>query len=356
MNRRSKIRNPKSKIICIRRNLLRWYDQSRRDLPWRRTRDPYAIWIAETMLQQTQVKTVLPYYHRFLSFFPTIEALDRASKDKVLALWSGLGYYRRAENLKKAARRIVREHGGRMPRQWDALRDLPGVGPYTAGAILSIAFDEPYPALDGNARRVLTRIFNVQREKELRGISESLVSRTRPGDFNQALMDLGAEICSVRDPSCPRCPVGRFCSARRSGNSHPKERPLAKRQTQEIEWPLALIVKNGRILLRHRPEGALLGGLCEVPGGERKERESSEAALLRHLNGLGKQLRLQGPKGEIRHSITHRRIRAPLFAGSPMKKLRLPDGGWRWVPLSTVQGYPVSSLTMKAVKFLHLAP
>jgi len=152
----------------IRRRLLSWYGKNRRDLPWRRTRNPYAIWIAETMLQQTQVKSVLPYYRRFLRAFPTTRKLDRASKEEVLALWSGLGYYRWAENLKKAARIIMREHRGKLPREFDLILALPGIGPYTAAAVMSIAFNQAYPALDTNARRVLRRAFNSQKEKELR--------------------------------------------------------------------------------------------------------------------------------------------------------------------------------------------
>jgi len=158
----------------LRQKLLLWYARNHRDLPWRRTRDPYAIWIAETMLQQTQVKTVLPYYRRFLNAFPTIQALDRASPQRVLTLWAGLGYYRRAENLKRAARRIVREHHGKISRDWNYLIALLGVGSYTAGALLSIAFDQPFPAVDGNTRHLLTRVFNAKNEKELAKIARRL--------------------------------------------------------------------------------------------------------------------------------------------------------------------------------------
>jgi len=194
---------PGSKTRQIRRSLLRWYDKTRRDLPWRHTHDPYAVWIAETMLQQTQVKTVLPYYRRFLGIFPTLKSLDRAPKEKVLALWSGLGYYRRAENLKEAARILASKYGGTLPRDYKALLQLPGVGPYTAGALMSIAFKQRYPALDGNAKRVISRLLNLRTEGKVSEGAWQLVPRSRPGHFNQALMELGSGICHPKNPSCP---------------------------------------------------------------------------------------------------------------------------------------------------------
>ncbi|HEY2918304.1 MAG TPA: A/G-specific adenine glycosylase, partial [Candidatus Binatia bacterium] len=183
-------------LAPIRRRLLRWYDRNKRDLPWRKTRDPYAIWVAETMLQQTQVKTVIPYYERFLKAFPTVEALARAPQQRVLRMWSGLGYYRRAENLKQVARQLVRRCDGKIPRNHDALRALPGVGDYTAGAVLSIAYQQRFPALDGNTRRVLNRLFNLTDNTALHIRALQLVPRSRPGDFNQALMELGATLCT----------------------------------------------------------------------------------------------------------------------------------------------------------------
>lgn len=340
------------KFKQIRIRLLRWFDQNRRDLPWRRTRDPYAIWIAETMLQQTQVKTVLPYYRRFLNTFPTLKALDRASREEVLALWSGLGYYRRAENLKKAARRVAREHRGIIPQEFDTLRALPGVGPYTSGALMSIAFNQPYPALDGNARRVLARLFDLKREKELWAISKRLVSPSRPGHFNQALMELGSTVCLSRDPHCWICPVAQFCRARRSVHFESKQSSPAKRKIKNIEWPLVVIRNKRRILLHRRPQGGLLGGLWEIPGGERQKGESLEATLSRYLNGLDKQVRPHSFVGEIRHTITHRRIRAPVFVCSNYKKGSLPHPSWRWSSLSSLHRYPLSSLSLKAIRLV----
>jgi len=343
-----------SKFNQIRIRLLGWYDRNRRDLPWRRTKDPYAIWIAETMLQQTQVKTALAYYERFLRTFPTIEALDRASVDEVLTVWSGLGYYRRAENLKKAAWQIIRRHGGKIPQDFRALRALPGVGPYTAGALMSIGFNRAYPALDGNARRVVARLFNVQREKDLRVIGKQLVSPSRPGHFNQALMELGSKICLARSPDCPICPIARSCAARRSGRVEERASSSAKPGIKKVEWPLVLVQNKGKILLRRRPPGGILGGLWELPGGERKKGEALKDALARHLNGLGDQVSLGSPIGEIRHSITRHRIRAPLFVSvcPGEKKIRLPHPRWRWLPLSSLHRYPLSALSLKAIRLL----
>lgn len=341
-----------SEFNPIRRSLLGWYRQSRRDLPWRRSSDPYAIWIAETMLQQTQVKTVLPYYSRFLKEFPTVEALDRAPRERVLALWSGLGYYRRAEDLKKAARKIVRHHGGKIPRSFAALRELPGVGLYTAGALMSIAFNRPYPALDGNARRVLTRLFDLQGEKDLYALGQRLVSPSRPGPFNQALMELGSRVCVAKEPRCPLCPLSRSCAARRSGSFKNRALPARGRRMIEVEWPLAVIQNGGRILLRRRAREGILKGLWEVPGGEKKRGESLRAALARHLNGIGERLKIVSPVGEIRHAITHRKIRAPLFVlnGAALEKTALHGARWRWLALSSLHRYPLSSLSLKAVK------
>ncbi len=347
---------PASKINQIRRRLLRWYDKKRRALPWRDTQDPYAIWVIETMLQQTQVKTALPYYLRFLAAFPTISSLDRAPLDRVLTLWSGLGYYRRAQNLKKAARKIMREHGGELPQDFHTFLTLPGVGPYTAGAVMSIAFNQPYPALDGNTRRVFSRLYNTNREKDFQENSRRLVSPSRPGDFNQALMELGATICHFRDPTCPVCPLASTCIAKSTGTFRPQIAPARGRTAKNVEWPLALIRKNGKILLRRRPQGGLLEGLWEIPGGERKARETVKSTLARHLKGTGLQTCLASEIGEIRHSITYRRIRAFLYIFPGSHISHLPDPSWRWVPISSLRRYPLSSLSLKAIKLYRGKP
>jgi A/G-specific adenine glycosylase len=376
---------PGSKTRQIRRSLLHWYDKTRRDLPWRHTRDPYAIWIAETMLQQTQVKTVLPYYRRFLGAFPTLESLDRAPKEKVMALWSGLGYYRRAENLKEAARILASRYGGKLPRNFEALLRLPGVGPYTAGALMSIAFKQRYPALDGNAKRVISRLLNLRTEAKVSEGAWQLVPPSRPGHFNQALMELGSAICHPKNPSCPKCPLSKYCVTKTLGRSLSQLRPKPHKANY-VEWPMVIIQKDGKVLLHRRSQGGLLRGLWEVPGGKREGKEKVMATVSRHLVGPG----IKGygifKIGEIRHSITRYRIRSPLFVFSDSKSPRLPrtteglvrkrgddcsglsaraapqchehkpvvrgflESSWRWVPIASLHRYPLSSLSLKAIR------
>ncbi|MDP2604341.1 MAG: A/G-specific adenine glycosylase [Deltaproteobacteria bacterium] len=340
-------------LSSIRRKLLRWYDQNRRDLPWRRTGDPYAIWIAETMLQQTQVATVVPYYERFLDTFPTVDALARAPLKKVLALWSGLGYYRRARNLKLAARILVRRYAGHLPANYDDLLALPGVGDYTAGALMSIAFQKPYPAIDGNARRVLGRLFNLTGEKKLRSAAADLVSRSRPGHFNQGLMELGATICTPKNPRCPKCPLRRDCAAQ---NGDGRMATTAKKYTgvKAVTWPLAVVRRRGKILLRRRAADGILAGLWELPGGEIRGHKSARACLKRHLRELDGTLKSDLHIGEFRHSITNRRVRSPLYLFDVRidTELSRPGPNWRWISPSSLDGYPVSSMTRKALRIL----
>ena len=341
-------------LSVIRRKLLRWYDQHRRDLPWRRTRDPYAIWIAETMLQQTQVATVTPYYERFLRELPTVHALDRAPLSRVLALWSGLGYYRRAENLKKSAREIVRKYGGHLPDSYDALLALPGVGAYTAGALMSIAFQRPYPAIDGNAHRVLHRLFTPKNDKELRQAATLLVPRARPGYFNQGLMELGATICIPKDPRCPRCPLAAHCAARAVGRQAKNFRIKKSALIRDIEWPLAILRRDRKVLLRQRLADGLLAGLWEFPGAERTPRESLRHSLASQLPKLSRKLQRQHRIGEFRHSITNRKIRAPVYLIDLPGGMncRLPNRRWRWISPASLQEFPVSSMTFKAARIL----
>jgi A/G-specific adenine glycosylase len=338
---------------AIRRKLLRWYDSNRRDLPWRRTHDPYAIWIAETMLQQTQVATVSPYYESFLRELPNVDALDRAPLRTVLALWSGLGYYRRAENLKKSAREIVRKYGGHLPEDYETLLTLPGVGDYTAGALMSIAFAKSYPAIDGNAYRVLSRLLDPKNDKELRQEATLLIPRSRPGYFNQGLMELGATICIPKDPCCPRCPVAAHCAARTMGRSRSfrvKRSPPAR----EVEWPLAIVRHGEKVLLRQRVQRGLLAGLWEFPGREKNPHESLRDSIMSQLPALRRTFRQERRIGEFRHSITTRKIRAQVFLYDLPKRinLRLPSRRWRWLAPVSLADLPVSSMAFKAAKIL----
>jgi A/G-specific adenine glycosylase len=341
-------------LLAIRRKLLRWYDKHRRDLPWRKTNDPYAIWIAETMLQQTQVSSVTPYYERFIGQLPSVHALHRARLREVLALWSGLGYYRRAENLKKSASEIVRKHGGELPQDHNALLALPGVGDYTAGALMSIAFQQPYPAIDGNARRVLHRLLNPKNDKELQRLAALLVPATSPGYFNQGLMELGATICIPKNPHCSRCPIAPHCAARATGKRIESFRTAKSGLTKDIQWPLAIVRHEKKILLRQRTRKGLLAGLWEFPGGEQPSFQSSRDLLASQLAELNARFRPERRIGAFRHSITNRRIRSVVFLFDLPKrtKLRLPNRRWRWLPVSSLSDFPVSSMTFKAAQIL----
>jgi len=270
--------------IRVRRRLLAWYDANRRDLPWRRTHNPYQIWVAEVMLVQTQVDTVIPYYQRFLKRFPDVAALAAADLDSVLKAWEGLGYYARARNLHAAAAIIARDHSGRLPRDPKSLRDLPGIGPYVAAAVSSIAFGEPVLAIDGNVRRVLSRLLDLPAptDSRLRTATEALVA-VRSGDVNQALMDLGARLCKPRAPLCRECPLARSCRARKHGtiDQRPGRRP--SRQRPHYDIAVGVIWRDDRILIAKRPAEGLLGGLWEFPGGKPEPGESLAAAMVREV-------------------------------------------------------------------------
>jgi A/G-specific adenine glycosylase len=338
---------------AIRRKIVRWYQSNKRDLPWRRSRDPYAIWISETMLQQTQVNTVIPYYKKFLERFPTVDALARAPLPQVLRLWSGLGYYRRAANLKKAAQQIVRQHGGKIPQDFAQLRALAGIGDYTAGALLSIAFEKPYPAIDGNVRRVLSRLLRITDERQLRAIAAELVPAKRSGEFNQAIMELGATVCTPKNQRCSDCAVNSLCASR----SSPDAAVLGSRtplKFRNVIWPLAIVRRGGRILLRRRGANGLLASLWELPGQEVTGRESIAGLFRRELNAIRLPRARPTRLGEIRHAITHRRIRAPIYLlDLPVKtQVALPGSQWRWVAPAKLRQHAISSMTAKAVALL----
>lgn len=284
----------------VRAALLGWYRRGHRDLPWRRTRDPYAIWISEIMLQQTRVDTVKAYFHRFMTELPTVQALAAAPEEQVLALWSGLGYYSRARNLHAAARLIVERHGGVFPREAAAVRELPGIGPYTAGAILSIAFGQRAAILDGNVIRVLARLQALDERPESASgkrlywsLAEALVppaaspnegedeGENPPGDLNQALMELGATVCLPQRPVCLVCPLAELCRARRLGDPEAFPPKKVVREVPVLDMVALVVRAGGRVLLCRRPSLGLWGGLWEPPTLERPPEEAPEAALAR---------------------------------------------------------------------------
>jgi A/G-specific adenine glycosylase len=346
----------------VRRALLSWYRKSRRDLPWRRTRDPYRIWVSETMLQQTRVETVLRYYPRFLARFPDLHSLATADPDDVLGEWAGLGYYGRARNLQTAARQVIAEWGGEMPDDVEGLCSLKGVGRYTAGAVASIAFDRPAPVVDGNVARVLARLLAVREEVQsppvMRRLWEeagALARAKSPGDLNQALMELGAMVCTPRAPLCEVCPLKARCLARESGDPEaiPVKRP--RRKPTRLEAAAAFVERRGRALAVRRPPRGLLGGLWELPGGELSAGENPEEGVARLLRErVGLTLRETERIGTVEHAFTHRVLHLHLYrARGAGGRVRL--GGFdahRWLPPALLAELPQSALMRKALLLL----
>ncbi len=340
--------------IDLTARLLAWYADRRRDLPWRRTHDPYCIWVAEVMLQQTQVATVIPYYERFLARFPTVESLASASLDDVLKLWEGLGYYARARHLHAAAQSVAAEHGGQVPDTMADLLSLPGVGRYTAGAILSTAFGQDVPALDGNVCRVLSRAFAVEEDvtrgagrRRLWALAEALVPSGRAGDFNQALMDLGAMLCVPRAPSCGVCPLAEDCRAHRLGQEERFPVRRERRAVPHYQVTAGMVWNDeGRFLIAQRPLDGMLGGLWEFPGGKQKPEEALETCLRRELKEeLGIKVAVGALLTVVQHAYTHFRITLHAFhcrivAGRPRA---LGCTAWRWITLDDVPRFAFSA-------------
>ncbi|MBI3615380.1 MAG: A/G-specific adenine glycosylase [Candidatus Omnitrophica bacterium] len=330
-------------MTLFQKNLSAWYQKNaRKDLPWRKTRDPYRIWVSETMLQQTQVSTVIPYYQKFLKKFPSVETLAKAPLTAVLDSWSGLGYYFRAKNLHSAAQEIVSRHNGRLPRETSELLKLPGIGRYTAGAVASIAYDRPAPILDGNVIRVLCRYFGIRQDpreaptqKKLWELSQRLVPSENPGDFNQAMMELGALVCTPRAPACPACPIRSGCRARKLGLQEKIPPPRLTPERKRIRYLCGILEDNEAVLLARRPMSGLLPGLWEFPGGERKPKETESESLTRNFRErLGIDVIPGEFKARIRQTLSHRELEIRAFA------CRRRSGGirprWytesRWIP------------------------
>jgi A/G-specific adenine glycosylase len=308
------------------RELLAWYEQHQRDLPWRRTRDPYAIWVSEIMLQQTQVATVIPYFERWMQRFPDVTALAAAAEADVLHAWQGLGYYSRARNLLAGARRVVSDHAGVVPDDVEALLTLPGIGRYSAGAIASIAYGRPAPIVDGNVVRVLCRVFGLKGDparaplkSALWRLAEDLIPAGRAAVFNQALMELGATVCTPKQPSCETCPLRAACVAKQSGLvlSLPE---LAKRpEITAVSMVAALVFRRGRVLVTQlAPDAPRWAGMWQFPNTECRPSESSRAALERALSDvIGVGLESARTVTSIRHSVTRYRITLDAYLCEP---------------------------------------
>jgi A/G-specific adenine glycosylase len=341
--------------LSILRRLLSWYRANKRQLPWRGLRDPYGIWVSEIMLQQTRVETVIPYFKRWMRRFPTMRSLANASLDEVLKVWEGCGYYARARNLHRAARLVVRNKNGQLPSRADELKRLPGIGPYTAAAIASIAFGEPVPVLDGNVQRVLCRLLAERRtlqsasvQKRLRRASENIMGSLSPrigapGELNQALMELGATVCTVRHPQCSACPLKLPCRARAKFDD-PSVLPLRKKSQPlpHHHVTAAIIGRRGRLLITQRKPDGFLGGLWEFPGGTQEKGESLEECLKREIREeLGVDIEVSELFATVKHSYSHFRITLHAFVCALLRgrirKLGVAD--YRWVSLQELHDF-----------------
>ncbi len=334
--------------------LLAWFRQNGRTLPWRGHPDPYAVWVSEIMLQQTQVETVIPYFEKWMRLFPSLADLAAAPEQAALNAWEGLGYYSRARNLRRAAKIVVAEYGGRLPAEVESLRRLPGIGRYTAGAIASLAFGLDEPALDGNLKRVLARLFDVTEpvnspagERILWELAAENLPPGQAGDYNQALMDLGALICTPRNPECAACPVSGFCRAYRNGTQ--AERPVRAARPPRPHYTVtaAVIRRDGKVLLAQRPQNGLLGGLWEFPGGKQEPGENLQECLAREIREeLGAEVEVGAFVGEFRHAYTHFKITLHAF------ECRLLDGeprpiqaqAVRWAGLDELGDFPMGKV------------
>ncbi len=334
---------------AIRRRLLRWYHQHARDLPWRQTSDPYAIWISEIMLQQTQVDTVIPYYLRFLKSFPTVSKLAHAHLDTVLKHWEGLGYYSRARNMHRAAQVIHKDLNGAFPDTHAGLLKLPGIGRYTAGAIASIAFGRPEPLVDGNVARVFCRLFAIDKDPKSTAVQQrlwdmagELVQGKQPGNLNQALMELGALICRPKQPDCQGCPLQGQCLALAQGKQD--HLPIAgpKKKIPLRTVALGIIWRNGKILIDQRHPQGHLGGLWEFPGGKRQGREALTETLKREVREeIGIEITVRERMMVVNHAYSHFRVRLYVFecdylSGKPQAKDCVQI---KWVPPKQLKRY-----------------
>jgi A/G-specific adenine glycosylase len=393
------IQNQKSKI---QNSLLDWFRANARDLPWRHDRSPYRVWLSEMMLQQTQVETVIPYFHRFLDRFPTIDDLAAAPLGDVLKLWEGLGYYARARNLHKAAKVIVDDLHGEWPRTVEGLMALPGIGRYTAGAIASLAFDVNAPVLDGNVIRVLCRIFAIERDpkdakvreelwelaeallphppapspnsnhtnQEKGSVSSPLLKTSLPfsgeglgvrsvGEFNEALMELGALICTPRNPKCDVCPLAKYCEAKKRNLQDQLPIKTKRKPLPHYDVTAAVIRKNGRLLIAQRPLGGRLGGLWEFPGGKVEPGETLKQCLRREIKEeLGVRIKVGKPITSIDHAYTHFKItlhafECELVSGKP-QALQVQD--FKWVRMSELKKYAFAKTDLRIIETLKNDP
>lgn len=331
--------------------LLDWYTKNKREMPWRNTSDPYKIWISEVMLQQTRVDTVIPYYNRFLNQFPGIQDLADASQQTVLKMWEGLGYYSRARNMHKAAQEVVSEYNSEFPDTYGELLNLKGIGPYTAAAISSIAFNRKQAVLDGNVIRVLSRYFGIKDDvrrskvkKEIQEIADTLIPEENPGDFNQSVMELGATVCTPKNPACGSCPLSIDCIAYKSAETEIIPYKSPKKKIPHHQIGVGMITNDkGELLIALRPEEAMLGGLWEFPGGKKEKGEQLPQTVQRELNEeLGVRVDVGEKFMELKHAYSHFKITLHAYwctinSGTPEPK---SSTELNWVTLDEIDDYP----------------
>lgn len=344
--------------------ILNWYQLNARVLPWRCIISPYRTWVSEVMLQQTQVETVIPYFERWMEKFPNIECLATADEQEILIEWEGLGYYGRALNLHRAAKQVMVDYHGELPQSSKELQKLPGIGPYTAAAIASIAFDENIAAIDANIRRVYARYGDVQvpvdcpeGRKLVNGLANKYLPIKRAGDFNQALMDLGSLICRPKNPKCELCPIASGCLAKQLGFQDQRPIKQPKRQIPHITVTAAVIKQDDLVLLAQRPPGGLLGGLWEFPGGTLEENdENLQASLEREINEeLGVDILIETPFGSYNHAYTHYKITLHAFLCKlPQGEDPFPMEGQtiNWAAISELPGFPMGKVDRQIAQLL----
>jgi len=339
----------------IQATLLRWFEKKGRDLPWRKTRDPYAIWVSEIMLQQTQVATVIPYYRRFLKAFPTVHHLAKSDLSKVLKSWEGLGYYSRARNLHRASKIVLNRFKGKVPDHPADLLALPGIGKYTAGAILSIAYNKEAPILDGNVKRVLSRLFAISQdpkktEQLLWKISGSFIPKGRSNAFNQAMMDLGAMICTPKDPFCLGCPLHHSCKAKASGDPARYPSRGVEKRIPHIEAISGVILRGGKVLLQQRPPKGLLGGLWEFPNWRSEGKGRLRLRLRNHIKKeLGMNVEVKESIGAFKQTFSHFKLTLNVFTCEAIDG----KGKGKWVRLEDLDQFAMSRIDRRIADVLQ---
>ncbi|TCS92802.1 A/G-specific adenine glycosylase [Hazenella coriacea] len=350
---------PSDQVVeVVQQNLLEWYGENKRDLPWRENKNPYRIWVSEIMLQQTRVDTVIPYYERFLSRFPTIESLAAAADEDVIKAWEGLGYYSRARNLHSAVKEVVAEYGGKVPDKVAQISKLKGVGPYTTGAILSIAYDKKVPAVDGNVMRVFSRLFTIEDDisqqstrKKMERIAEKLIPESSPGDFNQALMELGAMVCTPQSPKCLFCPVQSVCKAYQQGRE--SELPRKKKATspKSVDVIFVWIVSENKVLIEKRPEQGLLAHMWSLPTIEQAKKENYLEVFNEFCDTKNIQLTNLIIRGNLDHIFSHIHWKITLVQADLKKSVSLPDE-WEWIALNQLHTRAFPNVYRKALQQL----